>query len=244
MFNDTIFDGSEIRIVGPSTCVSAEEIVLVLLGNLSRRGSIVGRLRGLLLLCAFVCAAFSSPAMASEYHGQVTFNGQPVPGAKVTATRDGKNVSTVSDTQGVYSFADLSDGTWTVQIDMTGFSPLHQEITVPPVGPVSPSQLKLMSLDQIRSSAKVVKAEAAPAVSATTVTPEAKPASAKLAGPLRPGRRLRLLRRLPRRTKTRSAPPMVFLSMAASTMLQPRSSHLRRPSAITVMAAARSITAA
>lgn len=60
----------------------------------------------------FVCVLLSteSSARASEYHGQITFGGFPVPGATVAATQGEKKFSVVSDQGGVYSFADLPDG--------------------------------------------------------------------------------------------------------------------------------------
>ena len=83
-------------------------------------------------------------AKASPYHGQVTFNGLPVPGATVTVTQ-GKSVSTtVTDAQGSYSFPDLPDGDWTVQIEMTGFATVRQTVTVNPNAPALQSALQLL----------------------------------------------------------------------------------------------------
>jgi hypothetical protein len=85
-------------------------------------------------LCLFVLAA-SSAALASEYHGTVTYHGLPVPGATVTVSQAGKKLSTVTDTQGFYSFPSLTDGAATLQVQMTGFSPLAQTITIAPNPP-------------------------------------------------------------------------------------------------------------
>ena len=70
-------------------------------------------------VAAWILAA--APAWAAELIGQVTFNGQPVPGATVTATKpsggqDGTEIKkvTASDPQGVYRFPDLAEGIWTV----------------------------------------------------------------------------------------------------------------------------------
>ena len=62
-----------------------------------------------LLWCAFAFLAVSN-AFATEYHGQVTFNGLPVPGATLTAAQGDKKLVAVSDAQGVYSFADWGGG--------------------------------------------------------------------------------------------------------------------------------------
>ena len=116
-------------------------------------------LNGFLLWGAMACVAVS--AWASEYHGQVTFGGLPVPGSTVTvtATQGDKKVVAISDDQGVFSFADLADGTWTLTIQMTGFAPLKQDIAVAANGPAGTFELKLMSLDQIRAADKPTKAD-------------------------------------------------------------------------------------
>ena len=67
--------------------------------------------------------------MASEQHGEVTFGGLPVPGATVTATQGEKKSTAVTDPQGAYSFPDLADGVWTIQMEMLGFAPVKDEIT-------------------------------------------------------------------------------------------------------------------
>ena len=129
-------------------------------------------------LCAFACLAVSTLAAASEYHGQITLGGLPVPGATVTATQGDKKVVAVSDTQGVYSFPDLPDGTWTIQVEMTGFAPIKQDVAIAPNAPAGNWELKLLSLDQIRAADKPVKEEAAPAVVASATALPSAPAPA------------------------------------------------------------------
>ena len=141
----------------------------------------------LLLLCAFAWVAVSGPAIASEYHGQVTFGGLPVPGTTVTvtATQGGKTVAAITNDQGIYSFPDLADGTWTIAIEMTGFAPVKQDVTVAPNAPSGAFEMKLLSLDQIRAAVKPVKVEVAPVVtaSATPATGTSAPAAAKGSAP-------------------------------------------------------------
>jgi hypothetical protein len=67
---------------------------------------------------------------ASEHYGQVTFGGLPVPGATVTAWQGDKQFVTSTDQQGVYKMADLADGPWTIKVEMLGFAPLSQEVTI------------------------------------------------------------------------------------------------------------------
>src|SRR5580658_7083551 len=70
--------------------------------------------------------------MASEQRGEVTFGGLPVPGATVTATQGEKKFTAVTDPKGAYSFPDLTDGVWAIQVEMLGFSSLKSEVTVAP----------------------------------------------------------------------------------------------------------------
>jgi trimeric autotransporter adhesin len=89
--------------------------------------------------------------MASEHHGQVSFGGLPVPGASVTATQGSQQLSTVTDQEGLYSFPDLRDGTWKLQITMSCFAPLSEQIVVTPDAPLAKWELHLLPLDQMRA---------------------------------------------------------------------------------------------
>ena len=124
-----------------------------------------------LLCCVVVLLAAASAAMASEYHGIVGFNGLPVPGVTVTVTQGGKKFVTVTDTQGFYSFPSLADGAASIELDMTGFSTIKQDVTVAPDGAMAKWDLKLMSLDQIRTAVKPV-VSAGIAVAATRSEPK------------------------------------------------------------------------
>ena len=86
----------------------------------------------LLLPLLFLLLVFPRLAAAGEFHGQVTFTGLPVPGATVTATQGAKHLVTSTDQQGAYSFPDLAEGKWEIQVEMTGFAPLEQEVVIGP----------------------------------------------------------------------------------------------------------------
>ncbi len=86
---------------------------------------------------------------ASEYHGQVVLNDLPVPGALITATKGDKKLIAVTDEQGLYSFPDLSDGSWTVEVQMTGFSNIKRDVTITPNAPPAKWELKLLPLNQV-----------------------------------------------------------------------------------------------
>jgi trimeric autotransporter adhesin len=135
-----------------------------------------------LLWSAFACLAVS--AWASEYRGQVTFGGLPLPGSTVTvtATQGAKKVVAITDGQGLFYFSDLTDGTWALTIEMTGFAPLKQDIAVAAGGPAGAFEMKLMSLDQIRTEAKPVKVDATQvATAAAPSAPSAATAAAATA---------------------------------------------------------------
>jgi hypothetical protein len=132
------------------------------------------------LLCAFAWLALPALAIASEYHGQVTLNGLPVSGASVSAAQGEKRSIAITDDTGFYSFPDLADGLWTIQVDMTGFAPIKQEVTIAPNAVAGKWELKMLSLDQLRAAAKPVKitAEPPPVQTATTTGPQSNPAGA------------------------------------------------------------------
>src|ERR1700724_2564532 len=82
-----------------------------------------------ILLCTLGCLA---TLHASEHHGQVQFGGLPIPGVTITATQADKKHVALTDLQGAYSFPDLSDGTWSFQIEMLCFETIHRDITISP----------------------------------------------------------------------------------------------------------------
>ena len=73
--------------------------------------------------------------MASEHHGTVKSGGIPVPGATVTAIQGDKKIATTTDDDGAYSFPDLADGVWTIEVQMLGFAKLSREIGIAPKRP-------------------------------------------------------------------------------------------------------------
>ena len=135
-----------------------------------------------LWFCAVAFLAALSLA-ASEHHGIVKFGSVPVPGATVTATKDDKKLVTVTDETGAYSFPDLEDGTWKVQVDMLTFAPQTKDIGVAAGLPGAQWDLKMLSMDELKSSLQAAPAPAAPSTPAAgAATPAATaPATPSLA---------------------------------------------------------------
>jgi hypothetical protein len=96
---------------------------------------------------------------AAGFHGQVTFNGLPVPGATVTATQGDKKETAITDQQGAYTFADLADGTWKFQVEMSGFAAQTQDVTVADGAAGLTWELKLLTLADITHGAAPVTAQ-------------------------------------------------------------------------------------
>src|SRR5580693_3059619 len=134
------------------------------------------RIINCLLSCVVACTAVFALA-ASPHHGVVTFGGLPLPGATVTVTQGDKKLVAVTDQQGAYSFPDLADGIWKIQVEMLCFTTISQEIGITPQAPSPAWELKLLSLDEIKASAPAP----APKPAATTS------ATGKAAAPVVPG---------------------------------------------------------
>jgi len=115
------------------------------------------RLRRLLILLVIGAAVLT--ARASDYHGQVFFRGAPVPGATVTLVQGLEKLETVTDRQGVYDFPKIADGTWNVEIEMSGFEPLDATVTVSPTTPQGSFELKLLDLAKLLSQSQVAAPE-------------------------------------------------------------------------------------
>jgi len=147
-------------------------------------------IRAVLFAAAVLAPMLASlPAFAAEHHGQVLFGGVPVPGAVVTATQGTATKTAVTNDIGIYSFPDLADGAWTLQIQMTGFDPVKQQVTVGPNAEAEKIELKPMSLAEVRAALKPAKVDpaaamsgAAPGAVAAAETPEKEGAKAAKAG--------------------------------------------------------------
>ncbi|HXA64831.1 MAG TPA: carboxypeptidase regulatory-like domain-containing protein [Bryobacteraceae bacterium] len=79
-----------------------------------------------LLTCCFATTGL----LAAEHHGSVKSAGLPVPGATVTAIQGDKKIVTTTDEQGAYSFPDLEDGAWTLEVEMPGFTKLNRAVSM------------------------------------------------------------------------------------------------------------------
>jgi len=122
------------------------------------------------LLSSMVACAAVFALAASPHHGVVTFGGLPLPGATVTVTQGEKKLVAVTNETGAYSFPDLADGIWKIQVEMLCFTTINQEIAIAPEAPGGMWDLKLLPIDQIKASAAPPAPKPAPAAMATAVT--------------------------------------------------------------------------
>jgi hypothetical protein len=86
---------------------------------------------------------------ASEHVGQVTFNGVAVPGAAVVASQGDKKLATTTNQQGLYRFADLAEGAWTIRVELFGFAPMTKELTIGAESQPLTFELALLPFDDI-----------------------------------------------------------------------------------------------
>ncbi len=112
--------------------------------------------------------------LLTEHHGQVMFAGFPVPGATVTAVQGDKKFIAITDQQGVYSFPELAEGPFTIQVEMLGFSAIRQEVNAA----AAEFEMKMLPIEEIH--AETVHAAArdpapAPAASSNTKAAAAQP---------------------------------------------------------------------
>jgi hypothetical protein len=117
-----------------------------------------------LVLAVAVRLAFA----AGDEQGQVTFTGLPVPGATITATQDDKKIVATSNEDGAYRLTGLGEGTWTIKVEMLGFAPVVQELTMSQNTPPATFELKLLPFEEMKKVATIASngpasKEAAPA---------------------------------------------------------------------------------
>src|SRR4051812_13185368 len=122
-----------------------------------------------------VCLTLSA-MLASEHHGVVKSGGLPIPGATVTATQGDKKLVTTTDEQGAYSFPDLADGVWNVQVEMLGFAKVSNEVGIAPNAPAPAWDVKLLSAADLKT-ALTGGPPAAPQPAVTPATEAPKPAA-------------------------------------------------------------------
>ena len=133
------------------------------------------------LLAAWIAVA---GLLAAEHHGTVKSGGLPVPGASVTAIKGDKKLYTTTDENGRYSFANLADGAWTIEVEMLGFAKLSNEVGIAFDAPAPEWNLKLLSMSAITAAAAA--ATTAPPPAATPAPPTASTAAAAAPTPAKP----------------------------------------------------------
>jgi len=88
-----------------------------------------------------------------------------------------KKLVAITDGQGAYTFADVPDGNWALQVDMLCFEPVKQDVAIAPGAPRPEWEMKLLPLDQIKASAPPPTQPSTPPTAApsnvTTATPAA-----------------------------------------------------------------------
>jgi hypothetical protein len=109
---------------------------------------------------------------ASEHHGIVKFAGLPVPGATITATMGDKKLVAITDPQGLYTFADLVDGVWNLQVEMLCFATLNKEVAIAPNAPSPEWELKLLPFDEIKAAAPAPSRDTSPPASTAAAGPQ------------------------------------------------------------------------
>jgi hypothetical protein len=124
-----------------------------------------------ILVCWTIAWAACGLLSAAEHHGIVKFAGLPVPGATITATMGDKKLVAITDPQGLYTFADLADGVWNVQVEMLCFATLTKEVAIAPNAPSPEWELKLLPFDEIKAAAPPPSPSANPPTAGTPAAP-------------------------------------------------------------------------
>ena len=106
------------------------------------------------LLCCMIWTGALQVAWATEYYGQVTYGGVPVPGATVTMTQGSKTISATTDERGLYRFADLADGEWKIEIKLQLFEPVHGDVTVSSSATPGKFELTALPMEALTALAK------------------------------------------------------------------------------------------
>lgn len=87
--------------------------------------------------------------LLSVQHGIVMFDGVPVPGAVVTATQENRQFVSITDAHGTYSFAEIREGQFSIQVEVPGFFPIKKDIQEP----FAEFNLRMLPLEQMNAQA-------------------------------------------------------------------------------------------
>ncbi len=107
-----------------------------------------------LITCTVAALLLAAPAAASDFHGQVTFGGFPVPGATVSVTQGTSKFSTVTDQGGLFLFTGLQDAPAKVEVEMQCFATIDADVTISPGMPAAKWELTPLPLDKLLASTK------------------------------------------------------------------------------------------
>jgi len=139
-------------------------------------------------ICALILAQYVGLAQqggqgadeARPLTGIIKFNGLPLPGATVIASRSDSSVSAITNRDGIYVFNEMLPGAWKITVQMSGFSPLEREITIPTGAAARLEwELKMLPLESINAQAQAPASAPAPvaasALPQSTKKPTGKP---------------------------------------------------------------------
>jgi hypothetical protein len=124
------------------------------------------------------------PLIGAEYRGQVKFGELPLPGVTVIATQGEKKISAVTDSDGVYDFPDLPDGTYQFDVEKLGFTGVKKEVTVGSGLPGPAFSLDMLPLDRIETVSAPPPAPAATSDQTTSGKPAESNGKTPAPGPL------------------------------------------------------------
>lgn len=92
---------------------------------------------------ALVLLLLAARLDAADHRGVVSSNGQPIPGATVTAVQGERRIVTATDEAGRYAMEGLEPGAWLFQVEMFGFVGARREIQVGGESPTTEWVLEL-----------------------------------------------------------------------------------------------------
>jgi len=130
-----------------------------------------------LTVAFFWCAC----ALASVLRGKVVYAGRELPGVQVTARSGDRSENAISDSSGVFQFADLANGRWGIEATMQCFESLQVQVDVSLETAPLQLEMKLLPAEKLAALAEkeAPHSETAQAENAATSNPSTKTATAQ-----------------------------------------------------------------
>jgi hypothetical protein len=120
---------------------------------------------------------FTLPALGADQQGDIRYQGNPVPGAVVIATRGQLSVRAVTDANGSYTLAGIADASWHLRVEAVGFETAERDVTFSSTSHRESWDLTMLSYASMTGNSATATASSGAPKSAANSNPDIPPSN-------------------------------------------------------------------